>query len=145
MTNTTTEITWSIDEEIFGLDSKYDAIDSLWQSHWSCNAYPHYMDLLGMKVYFGESWKPCASDFIDVDRIIEDMGERAYDNHGEWAEDFPDVDKKAIKLLENYLKKWADKYCDVSFYSVNNVKEHVITEEDLREFFLSEETINENN
>lgn len=117
-------IVWSTNEEDFIFQSKHEAVER-------CSCDSERDELVGQTIWYGEASKPDVSTIVSADDIIEMLSERAYDNHGEWAEDFPDVDKKAVKLLDNYLKKWISKYCDVTFYSVENVKEYVITEEDV--------------
>lgn len=125
------EIAWSIDEELFNLSSKEEAIDSLF-----CNDTD---DLVGRTIYFGKAIAPDVSCLVDADDIIEMLGERAYDNYGEWAESFPDLskndikDKAAIDSLNAYLKAWITENCPVNFWQVENVQKYAITQEDADE------------
>lgn len=127
------EIVWSIDEESFTLSSKDEAIDSLF-----CD---NPQDLMGRVIYFGTSHAPDVSSLVDASDIIEMLGERAYDNYGEWAETFPDLskndikDKAAIDALNAYLSSWITENCPVTFWSVENVEKYIITQEDVDEYF----------
>lgn len=87
---------------------------------------------VGDVIYIGETVHPCASEFVpDADWVLGHMGEQAYDNLGECAEDWPDVSKEAEQELEAFLKDWAVRHCKVSFYKVTNEREYVLTAEDV--------------
>lgn len=118
------EIAWSSDEESFNLDNKWEAIEDIARDY-------DRKELLGRVVWYGQTTKPDVSTLVDADEVIEMLGERAYDNHGEWAWDFPNVSDKAKKLLDNYLQKWIKKHTEVTFWTVKDIKEYVITEEDV--------------
>lgn len=61
--------------------------------------------------------RPKASEFVpDADSIIDTMMEHAYDEVGDFADDFPGVSKEAEAELEALLQSWADKHCSVSFW-----------------------------
>jgi len=62
------------------------------------------------------------SDFISAQRLIEDLQERAYDNHGEWSECYlEDVSEEKIKELEKLIISWFDLNAKKpTFYSVEN-------------------------
>lgn len=112
---------WSIDECDFSHATLGDLLD--------CNDEIE----AGAVVYVGTPVRNAPSMFVDdADNIIERMNERAYDEHGECAEDFPDdVTKEAKDELTAFLIAWADKHCEARFYSVDNIREHTITAEDL--------------
>jgi hypothetical protein len=84
----------------------------------------------GSTVYVGEAESPSYKQLCSADDVIEMMGERAYDVGGEWAEDFPDVTKEAVQELDALLLAWMQKHCHINFWTVNNVKPYVLTEED---------------
>lgn len=87
---------------------------------------------VGAIIYEGDAVEPCASEFApDADWVLEYMNEQACDNLGECAEDWPDVTKEAKKELDAFLKDWAVRNCPVNFYRVENVRDYVVTEEDL--------------
>lgn len=66
---------------------------------------------------------------VNVDRIIEDLGEEAYDQSGEYAEDYlTDVKKSHQRILEerlnNVLYSWMKEFkYEPNFYTVENVEE----------------------
>lgn len=81
-------------------------------------------------------WTGIAQDFdtsslIDASDIIDMLSERAYDNLGECAEDFPNVSKEAIKELNDFLKDWIRKHDSTPYYIVKNVEEIILTQEDI--------------
>jgi hypothetical protein len=110
---------WSEDECDFRYSTLGDLLD--------CGEFE-----VGSVVYVGTPTRYAASTYIDdADDIIDRMGERAYDEHGEFAEDFPDVTAEAKAELTAFLAAWADKHCDVRFYGVENIRPYTITAEDL--------------
>jgi hypothetical protein len=116
-------IVWSNDGEQYNHESKEECIESLWHS---CDD-----GIVGNKIYYGTASIPVVNNLIDIEDILEMLGERAYDNYGECAEDFPDVSEKSKKLLNNYLKKWIDKYCTITFWTVKGGESYTITEADV--------------
>ncbi|AMC34766.1 hypothetical protein [Janthinobacterium sp. B9-8] len=88
-------------------------------------------ELIGQNYWRGIAVHPNPSSFFDIDRLFEDIGERACDDHGEWAEDFPDVSDEKKAELNAIITEWLDKNIDVTFYAVTNVEELVVTESDL--------------
>lgn len=112
---------WSDDEECFNYQCLQDLLD--------CNDHLEAGDV----VWVGKACKPSVSHLISVDRFIDDMKDSAYDVAGEYAEDFAnDVSAEAIKELEDYLRDWVEKNCAITFYTVKEVKEYVLTEEDFK-------------
>jgi hypothetical protein len=71
------------------------------------------------------------ASFISADFVIEVIGENAYENAGEAAEDFPDVTTEARKELADFLAQWTRKHCKPNFYKVLNSKPYVVTKTDL--------------
>ena len=126
---------WSYDEENFNLDSKIEAIEALYESHWNLADKPSPEQLISMMLYYGVPAKPKASNFISVDRFLENMGENAYDEHEEFAEDFPQCSSESVKELENLLADWANRNCPVNFWTVGDVKKYIITQGDIDECF----------
>lgn len=112
------ELVYSRDGEFFNFDDLRDVID--------------VYDLgVGDVVHVGEKSPKPASAYIDIDCIIDQMGERAMDEVGDPASDFPDVSSAARDELRQMLSEWANKHCDVSFYPVINSREHTITKADV--------------
>jgi hypothetical protein len=111
---------WSVDEECFDAAGLGDLIGS------------HHDELeVGTTVYVADAVTPDPADYIDVDGILEKMGERAGDDCGEYADDYPDVSKDARQELEDVLKTWARKHCTPRFWKVKNVREYILTADDL--------------
>lgn len=130
------EIVWASDEENFTHDSMYEALENCvgWVNG---EAIPPEV---GTVLYFGEAVAPNVSKLVDSDDIIDMLRDRAYDNYGEWAENFADLskndkkDKKAIDKLDKFLQKWITENCPVTFYTVKNVQQYVVTHEDVDEW-----------
>lgn len=87
---------------------------------------------IGATVYIGDVHKPKPSDFFDIEYFLQALGERAYDEHGEFAEGFPNVTKEAEKELKDIVTAWLEKHCEIDFYSVDNMREYVLTEVDFK-------------
>lgn len=123
MTDATTKektLCWSYDEEDYSYSDLGDLIDT------------HRDDLeVGSIVYVGEAVRPSPLSFVDADDICEMLAERACDCHGEFAEDFPDASKEAKDELDELLRAWCEKHCQITFYSVVNSRPYTITAEDL--------------
>lgn len=80
----------------------------------------------------GESFKPDASSFFNVDHIIENAYESAQDDHGEFAESFLSEatdNGDAKKELRDFLDQWADKHFSVTFGTVDNPTVINVTQE----------------
>lgn len=117
---------WSLDCEDFNYESLGELIDA-------------HSDLLevGQVVYYGTLETPSAGEFLNVDSIIEQMGERAWDEYGEYADGYPDLNKDAIKELDEFLIAWGNKYCPPTFHSVENIKEYTLTEDDIQDQLMN--------
>lgn len=108
------------------------------EEDWNCDC---LSDLLagndelkaGDTVYFGTGVTPPATAFINASDVIEMMGERAYDDFGEHAEDFPCVTVEAKEELEAMLSDWVGRHCHPTFYRITDVTEYVLTEEDIQD------------
>jgi len=113
------ELVYSTDEEIYN-DNEM------------CEAAERVFDDIAIKVgdvrtiYSGEKVPMAASGFLH--NLIEEMGERAYDECGEHCDSWPNTTKEQGDELECQVKalidKWADKHgIQPTFYMVTNVKE----------------------
>jgi hypothetical protein len=110
---------WSRDEEHFSYETLGELLD--------CND-----DLeVGDTVYTGNGITPDPAEWVDADDVIEQLACRAYDESGEFAEDYPEVSEEAKAELDELLAAWARKHCTPTFYLINNVREYEITAEDL--------------
>ncbi len=54
--------------------------------------------------------------FLDASGLLEDASERAEDECGECATDFPDVSDEAKRELDAMLSDWIAKYVTANFY-----------------------------
>lgn len=111
---------WSADEEAFCYDSLHELLDSNDEL------------AVGDPVYFADAVIPDPATYIDVDDILTQMGERAADDCGEYAEDYPTASTEAVQSLEAFLKGWARKHCTpTTFWTVQKVRQHIVTAADL--------------
>ncbi len=85
----------------------------------------------GRVVYVGDAVQSPASSFFDIDRLEEDMAERAYDEAGEHADVFPNFSKEQSAELSALICAWLDQNTQVHFWSVTNVREYALTADDL--------------
>lgn len=89
---------------------------------------------VGDVCYKGVATRPTIQDLISANDVLETICCRAYDIGGEFGEDWLYVTKEAKEALGVALKKWANAHLPkISFYSVSNSAEYVITEEDIKE------------
>jgi len=110
--------TWSANEELFNCDSLGELLDE-------------NDDLeVGATVWKGEKIPIKTAGYVDAGDVIEMLGERAYDDVGEFAEDWPDVPDEARQELDSLLSEWISKHCIATFYRVRNVVEYKLTPED---------------
>lgn len=86
---------------------------------------------VGDVVFVGEVAPIPTKHLCDADDVIDLMGERAYDEVGEYADGYPDVPSEAKAELDALLAGWIEKHAKPTFYSVINVREHVITAADM--------------
>lgn len=115
----TTKKCWSIDGERFD----YDTVNELINSNDELS--------IGDTVFVGDTVIQDPTEWLDVGDILEQMQERAMDDCGESAEDYPNISEAARQELQEFLGTWARKYCVPSFYAVENVSEYVLTAEDI--------------
>ena len=72
-----------------------------------------------------------ASDFYSIDDILENMGERAYDECGECAEDFPDLSKEESAELDKLISDYLEAHALCTFWTVEKITKHEITAEEI--------------
>ncbi|ABM37586.1 hypothetical protein [Polaromonas naphthalenivorans] len=87
---------------------------------------------VGDTVYVADAVIPDPATYINADDILEQMGERAREDGGEYAEDYPDVSADAKQSLDAFVKGWARKHCTpTNFYKVSKVRDYILTARDL--------------
>ncbi len=128
MSNDKRDYVYSIDGEGYNYNCLSDIIDNI------KNNLPEGKSAIGKKYYRGIAVRPIASRFCpDASHILEHMAERAYEDHGEYAESFASgCTKEQETELENIIKEWADKNLPVTFYGVTEVIELQLTAGDLK-------------
>lgn len=113
---------WSRDGEEF----RYDDLDDLVGSNDDLKP--------GDRVYVGEAVPPNVKHLCDANDVIDTINDRSYDVGGEYAEGCVDgISKEARDELDAFLAAWIAKNCDLSFYTVKNIKPYVLTADDIQE------------
>lgn len=123
------EIVWSKDEDIWdhAPEDKSEVLQEIYDSS--------ELGLqVGTVIYYGERKEP-NKIFINADDVIEMIGNQACDEGGEWAWEYPHVSPDQKKELEDFLIKWQEQFTP-EWYEVKNVKEYIVTEEDLKEITI---------
>ena len=122
---TTAELVYSLDGENYRFDDLTELLAELEDGG----------DLgEGKTIHAGTAIRHKASEFFYVDSLVDDMQNRAYDEAGEWAEDFPDISKEQSKELGDLIGAWLDKNVNVNFWTVGDAKEIQITAAMIAEF-----------
>lgn len=130
---TSERIVWSHDNETFNCDGLGELLDIMSGSEELC---------AGRIVYFGETVEP-RRVWVDAASVLEDIANRAYDDGGEHAEDFPDVAPEAAAELDAFLSEWQQKHCVPTWWGVRNVKEYTLTAEDVADYVDQGEALKE--
>lgn len=123
------EIIWSKDEDIWD-HAPEDKSEVLQEIYDSCEEGLQ----VGTVIYYGERVQP-SNLFVNAYDIIELIEERAYDIGGEYVDNYPDCSPEQRKELEDFLIKWQEQF-KPTWFNVVNVKEYVVTEEDLKEVIV---------
>jgi hypothetical protein len=87
-------------------------------------AFTEHVDLGEMWIYSGAEVDPFTL-VPHATEIVELMGERASDNCGEVAEDWPDVSDEAKKELNDLLAAWVRKNAPARFWMADGKPERV--------------------
>lgn len=110
---------WSWDEENFNYLSLQDLLDT--------------RDELkpGDVVFVGEAKPPKLARLCDAEDVIDTIHDRAYDIAGDYAEDCAAVSDDAKAELNALLEGWIKRHCNLNFWEVVNIRQYVITADDL--------------
>lgn len=87
---------------------------------------------VGSIIYFGDRVDVDQSNYVDADAVLDGMADRAVDDVGESADDYPSVTTEAKQELDALLKSWVERNCIAHFWKVENVTDYVITEDDVK-------------
>ena len=110
---------WSRDEENFNYLSLADLLDT-------------YDELKsGDVVFVGDAKPPKLGRLCDAEDVCDLIADRGYDIGGDYAEDCADVSPDAKAELNALLEGWIKKHCNLNFWEVVNVRQYVITADDL--------------
>jgi hypothetical protein len=90
-------------------------------------------ELIGLKYCEGDKAYPAVRSLIDIDSIIDIMGENAFEYGGEWAEDWPDLTDGEKKELENLIVEFLEKKSPCAFYRIENIVIKTVTADDIKE------------
>lgn len=82
-------------------------------------------------VYVGDKKQSVLSDLIDAADVIDLLRDRACDIAGDAADDFPDVTDAEKKMLEAAIHGWIALCCPPTFFGVENIRKHTLTDLDL--------------
>ena len=114
--------------QIFSYDGECFQYDSLGEL---CDNYSGGI-CIGDTVYVAEKHKPKVARLVDVEALLEQMSEWSHDTHGcEEADKWPDLSTGETNELERIIAEYVEKVSPPKFWIVRNVREIVITEEDL--------------
>lgn len=106
---------------------------------WSSNGEQYYSDIdsvlddlsVGDTIYEGVQQTPKVKNWVDPDRVIDDIQSQVWDEHGEYSEDYlNNVTSEAKAELKQLIVCWLEKYGEPTFYTVDHVLERAVTEED---------------
>lgn len=113
---------WSFDEESYSYDTLGDLIEA--------NADEIKV---GSIVYVADKIKPDVRRYVDAHAVIEGMQERYYDDCGidDEPATWPDVSMHDMSELEKMIAEFVERVSPPSFWIVRDVKEYVVTAEDL--------------
>lgn len=114
------EEVWSADRETFDCDSLGELLDS------------NELEI-GQTVYVGEKVPVDATSYIEVEILLDSLGDRAFDHVGEAADGYPDVSQEARDELEALLSAWVQKNAKPNFYRVKKIREYTITQQDIED------------
>ncbi|MBY4726642.1 MULTISPECIES: hypothetical protein [Burkholderia] len=112
-------VVWSRNNEDFTCDELDELLDT------------HDDLTVGDVVFVGDAEPVPIKYLCDADDVIGTMGDRAYDQVGEYADGYPDVTPEARAELDALLAGWIEKHAKPTFYSVVNVRQYVITAADM--------------
>lgn len=114
---------WSVDGDEFCYESLHRLVDS------NIGQFD-----VGDTVYFGTARPPRFSEFCDASDVIELITDRGNDFGGEYADGFmDDVSDEAERELTKLLEEWMRANVTVNFFQISDVREYVLTEDDLLE------------
>lgn len=107
---------------------------------WQSGIYDDLTDIIedreleeGDTVYIGVKRLAKPNDFTeDMDEaVIDCMADRAGDEFGEYAEDYPCLEEAQTQTLQILIETWAATTSQPDFYTIDNVRTYTITRDDI--------------
>lgn len=117
---------YSRDEESFYETDEMDLVCEI------ISDYENPLEAIGHTYYKGTSYAPKPSTLFNLDGAIENMEEAAWDEYGEWSEDF--TSGTDFKELEKLIDNWLDENVKVKFFGVKDVVQKSVTKEMVEEY-----------
>ena len=115
---------FSTDEEIFRDENEEDVVDAI------ISGFEDPYKAVGVAYWESNPKRPSPSSMFRIQWLIEEIQENAWDNYGEFAEDFlNDLPNEKVEELEKLIVDWLDSNVNVSFWQVHNTEERAITKE----------------
>jgi hypothetical protein len=110
---------WSLDGHYFNAGSLGDLLET-------------FADLdVGDVVFVARPAPPQVHHYLPARAIVQQLAEQASDECGEAAEDWPQVGPDALQELDQLLQAWIDRHCPVQFWNMTDVREHLLTADDI--------------
>jgi hypothetical protein len=76
-----------------------------------------------------------STDFIDAESIVEEIGDSAFGEAGEYAEGWPNLSKSDMVELQKIIGNFIDSKCKPpKFWTVENVRDRILTEDDFSDY-----------
>jgi len=118
-TSSKVRISWSRNNEDFTCDELDELLDG------------HDDLTVGDVVFYGTVVPIQTSDQCDAGDMIDMIGNRAYEQAGEYADGYPYIEANAKAELDSLLAGWIEKHAKPTFYLVESTRECVITAADM--------------
>jgi hypothetical protein len=118
------DICYSTNDEDYNLTSVGDVFDTL-DSEGRLE--------VGTVYYEADFRRMTAGDVVSVEQVLDDMGERLYEEVGEIADDYPAATPEAKEELKAFLHAWVDRHANPTSYwiVVGKAREKRVTADDL--------------
>lgn len=107
---------------------------------WQSGIYDDLTDIIedreleeGNTVYIGVKRLAQPNDFTeDLDEVVIDrMADRAENEYGDHAEAYPMLEAPQMQTLQILIETWATTHCRPDFYTIENVRAHTLTRDDI--------------
>lgn len=117
-----------------------EALSYSTDDEWQSGIYDDLTDIIedreleeGNTVYIGVKRHAQPNDFTAnlEEGVIENMGLQAEDEYGEHAEDYPMLKEAQTQTLQILIEAWAATHCHPDFYTIDNVRAHTLTRDDI--------------